>query len=77
MNIIMMILCELISHLLEQLKPLPTVNGGRHEQVKFSLRNPSLSQSALGSQGSDRHGSGTEVGKVLTAITNMKVWCIT
>ena len=43
----------------EQLNPSPTVNGAWHEQVKFPLSNPSLTQRALGSQGVDRHGSGT------------------
>ena len=37
------------------------VNGTRHKHIKFSLNNPSLSQSALGSQGSDEHGSGTVI----------------
>ena len=46
--------------LLEQLKPSPTVNGDRHVQVKSPLNIPSLSQRALGSHGSSRHGSGTE-----------------
>ena len=43
----------------EQLNPSPTVNGGRHVQLKFSLSKPSLSQRALTSQGSLRQGSGT------------------
>ena len=46
-------------YLLEQLKPSPAVNGDRHVQVKFALSNPSRSQRALGSQGPDKHGSGT------------------
>ena len=46
-------------HLLEQLKPSPVVNGAWHVQVKFALSNPSRSQRALGSQGPDKHGSGT------------------
>ena len=44
----------------EQLKPFPTVNGARHIQMKFLFSKFSLWQSALGSQGSDRQGSGTE-----------------
>ena len=48
------------SHILEQLNPSPSVNGAWHEQVKFALSNPSLMQIAFGSQGVDRHGSGTE-----------------
>ena len=46
-------------HVLEQLKPSPAVKGDRHVQVKFALSNPSRSQRALGSQGPDKHGSGT------------------
>ena len=30
-------------------------------QVKFSLSRPSLTQTALGSQGADAHGSGTKL----------------
>ena len=44
---------------LEQLNPSPTVNGAWHEQVKFPLNKLSLIQSALGSQGEDKQGSGT------------------
>ena len=47
-------------HILEQLKPSPTVNGLKHEQVKFALSKFSLTQSALRSQGVDKHGSGTD-----------------
>ena len=43
----------------EQLKPFPSVNGDRHVQVKLSVSKPSLSQTALISQGSLRQGSGT------------------
>ena len=49
------------SSLQEQLNPSPSVKGGLHEQVKLSLSNPSRSHLALGSQGSLRHGSGTEI----------------
>ena len=52
---------EANSHILEQLKPSPTVNGLKHEQVKFALSKLSLTQSALRSQGVDKHGSGTEI----------------
>ena len=35
----------------EQLKPFPSMNGGRHVQVKVSVSIPSLIQTALRSQG--------------------------
>ena len=38
-------------NLLEQLEPSPMVNGAKHVQEKLALSNPSLSQTALGSQG--------------------------
>ena len=47
--------------ILEQLNPSPTVNGVRHEQVKFPLSKPSLSHSALVSHGRDKQGSGTDM----------------
>ena len=53
-------------HILEQLNPSPTVNGARHEQVKLSLSKPSLLQSAFGSQGTNKHGSGTRIKYVHT-----------
>ena len=51
-----------ISILLEQLRPFSVVNGGWQVQIKmsFSSPDPTLSQSALGPQGSERQGSGTE-----------------
>ena len=52
--------CTVIVLLLAQLNPSPTVNGAWHEQLKFPLNKLSLTQSALGSQGTERHGSGTE-----------------
>ena len=48
------------SVILEQVNPSPTVNGAWHEQLKFSLSKPSLTQSALGSHSADIHGSGTD-----------------
>ena len=54
-----MILTILAIHVPEQLNPSPIVNGGWHVQLKFTLSKPSLSQRALASQGSLRHGSGT------------------
>jgi hypothetical protein len=49
-----------ISLLLVQLNPSPTVNGAWHKQLKLPLNKLSLTQSALGSQGIDKHGSGTD-----------------
>ena len=44
-------------------KPLPSMKGALHVQVKFSLVGPSLEQLALTSHGpgSDKQGSGTEI----------------
>jgi len=46
-------------HILEQLKPSPTMNGSTQVHVKLELSNPSLVQLALASQGIDKQGSGT------------------
>ena len=43
----------------EQLNPFPSVNGDWQRHVKLSVSSPPLTQMALTSQGSLRHGSGT------------------
>ena len=58
----------IVQYLPEQLKPSPSVNGGRQVQLKESLSSPSLSQIAFTSQGSLRQGSGTS--------TNFKQLCV-
>ena len=45
------------------------MKGELQEQVKLSLNGPSLMQLALGSQGSLRQGSGTEI--IIAKINNM------
>ena len=53
---------DYITHLVTpvQLNPSPTVNGAWHKQLKLPLNKFSLTHSALGSQGIDKHGSGTD-----------------
>ena len=61
--------CMYVSFLREQLNPSPMMNGSLHVHVKSALSSPSLVQSALGSHGSDRQGSGTVVNNIIMIIT--------
>ena len=55
------------------MNPSPTVKGARQVQVKASLSRPSLSHLALGSQGTERHGSGTEYICILLTVTTYAI----
>ena len=60
---------DITAIILMQLNPSPTVNGAWHEQLKFPLNKLSLTQSALGSQGIDKQGSGTGRQLIIKAFT--------
>lgn len=61
----------------EQLKPVPSMNGGWQVQVKLLESNPSLSQMALISQGSFRQGSGTVRVLAIEITSNNNAWTAT